>query len=53
VYHELRGRNARTQHFLGVHVRPVDEQAAKGCAQPVERQPGVEQRSYSHVARNP
>src|SRR5262245_39403540 len=47
VHAELGRRDARPEHLLGGDVPP---QAAQRVLQPLEREPGVEERAERHVA---
>ena len=49
---ELRRRHAGAKDTLGVDVITRYREAAKRASQLVERQPGVEQRTEHHVARD-
>ena len=51
MHTELRRRDARAADPLGRHLAVFDRQAAERAAEPVERQPEIEQRAEDHVAR--
>ena len=48
---KLRSRNARAADTVGRHLAVFNRQAAERAAEPVERQPEIQQRAKDHVPR--